>query len=265
MNTIGKYGVLRDKLRNDELEELDRLVILNLKAKLAAANNAMLNEFSVPYYRDCEKMQELMRPIRSSSLTPVVVAIDHERGGDMFIVCRIIERNSTNTANPASMNAALELMPIVRTYKNATRETLGGETCAIWDFLEEIEKAEYTAAVNALNLGPHITDLRDDNTRFEAAFVESDRKWEAANHGSIKPLRRQINKEFKDIAEALNLNVRVAQPPVKAILEEIIDGINSALNSFRRSLAHRGIHVPHGGDPGDYQKPDITNPPAPFE
>ena len=234
----------------------------------------MLNAFSVPYYRDCAKMRELMRPLRSSALTPVVVAIDHEREGDLFISLRIIERNSTNMASPDRMNAALELMPIVRTYRNGLHETLGGQTSAIWDFLEEIEKSAYTAAVTVLNLGPHIADLRDDNTRFEAAFVERDQKWEAANHGAIKPLRRQIDKEFKDLAEAINLNVRVAQPPVKAALEEIIDGINSALNPFRRSLAHRHVHMSNGGgdeggdggDEGDgFQTPDISNPPAPFE
>ena len=263
MKQIVGYTGTMNHVRIDEFDELVRLVDLDVAASLPAAQDPVLNTFYTPFHANRIKEEEIMKPVMASPLTPVLENANRERSIETNAACHVIETNANNEFEPDRKAAAVQLLPIVHAYRGITTRTLTGETSYIRNFLFDLTAPENAAAVALLDLTGKIARIGSLNDQFEDFLTDREHSWAAHHTGSLKPVRRDIGFDFRYFAECTNLHYRasVLNGAPSAALEKIIDGVNDIFRPFRRSLAHRGVHLP--SEDLDFQTPDTTNPPAP--
>jgi hypothetical protein len=246
MREIVSFATLMNHCRIDEFDELVRLIDQQLAVLLPAAQNPGLNTLYLPFHNNYLQEAEIMKPVMASPLTPALEHADRERGITIHAVFHIIETNLNNEFEPERKAAATQLHPIVRAYRGITNRTLTGETSYIRNSLTDLMAPENAEAVGRLDLGNSIIRAGSLNQQLEDFLRERERGWSLQHHGSLKPLRRESGFNFRNLAEYINLSYQISilDGAPSPALEQIIDEINDIFRPFRRSLAHRGVHLP---------------------
>ncbi|MDR2497371.1 MAG: DUF6261 family protein [Tannerellaceae bacterium] len=260
MKKITNYSVLLNHTRIDEFDECCRLLDTRLGALLPAAQDTILNTFYTPFHTNYQKEEAIMKPILASPLTPVLEHVDRERKIEVNAICHTIETNSKNEFEPDRKAAALNLIPAVHAYRGIGHRTLTGTTSYERNFIYDVTQPEHAADVATLGLAAQLTRAESLNQQFEDYLLEREHKWQAQHPGSLKPLRREISMDFRNLAECTNLHylATVLNGAPSAAIEAIIDEVNDIFRPFRRSLAHRGVHGTSDSD--DYQNPENSLP-----
>ena len=241
MKSIEDYGRLRNGLRIDEHDELNRMLNKVFAEKLPAIGDPTLNVLYGPFRANYLLEEKIMLPILASPLTPVMVHANRERKLEMSAICNIIEKSVGNEFEPDRKAAGVRLSPIVHAYRGQPKGTLTGETSNIRNFIDDIEDSRNVAAAATLGLAPHLTRLRSLNSQLEAFLVEREKKWSSVHQGPLQPVRRSIDKNFRDLAEFTNILYKaslIASTP-RSDLENLIDEINETLHPFRHIIARR--------------------------
>ncbi|MDR2499059.1 MAG: DUF6261 family protein [Tannerellaceae bacterium] len=262
MKQIENFSVLMNHSRIDEFDELIRLLDQQFIAQLPLAQDHFLNTLHQVFHSHCLKEEEIMKPIMASPLTFTLEQVNRERNITTSAICHVVETNAKNEFESDRKAAAQQLLPIVHAYKDITHRTLTGTTSYERNFVYDLLLPENAAAVNILGIEPQIERAGILNQQFEDFLLEREHKWQGLHPGSLKPLRREIGIAFRILAECTNHHYLVAilEGAPSAALEKIIDDVNDIFRIFRRTLAHRGLHVAHESD--DHQTPDDDAPDA---
>jgi hypothetical protein len=268
MKAIENYKTTISKLHNSEHGLAAKAIKEAYDAKLPAVGDPILTAYHQKYIAKVLKEEEMLKSILASELTPRMEYVNHERSFAISIIDRVVANAADSTFELDRKEAGLKLRPITRAYHGLTTETRASETSDLFNILEDFNTTENAAALATLSLTPFITRAGALNQQYFDLLGERELEWQHTHHGSLLPIRLELDSVLQDLVEATNLHYGIAPTPA---LEATIDAVNAAIQPFRRIVARRHKHsAPPSSGAGDgehidegTQTPDTTNPPAP--
>ena len=135
----------------------------------------------------------------------------------------------------------------------------------ITDLVKKLQSDEWSEKITTLGLTDAVTNLKTLNEEFITVYSHrADEKLVRQTSDSLKTARPQVDKAFRDLADAVNAIYLVAETIEKdsSKVEEIgtvIDAVNAQILQFSETLSRRGAgsktdfptEEPSGEEPGE--------------
>ncbi|MDR2533871.1 MAG: DUF6261 family protein [Tannerellaceae bacterium] len=188
--------------------------------------------------------EAIYQNILASALTPELVFLHRKRiSGYLLFKTNVFHAEFSDLA--ANVEAFHVLLPLVNSYKGATKGSYMGVGGMIANFTADCEKPAYAAHVAALGLTALNNETKSANTTFMQKFIErSVDKEQAANKGKMSEARRATDAAFEVVVNATNVIYAMNEygakdPALKENLLKIIVPINAAIHEMKLLLARR--------------------------
>ena len=208
--------------------------------------------------------------------TPIIRELDTQRKGVFQIIDDFVRKNAQYSVLPAMKTAALALLPLFNLYAGTPRIDYEGETGAIKNLIQELEKPENVAHIATLGLTAHVESLKQINLDFQAKYEERmQNRYDFKQDGTTRERSRAVIDELVKFCKVVDgLLLSAADPAEIADLRLIVSIINSTMEQYSRIVHQRlGIIAAKkkhdkenegkgdGKEDGGTQTPDTTNPP----
>jgi hypothetical protein len=237
------------KLRNLKLSSLTHFEAGQLiKSNLADVSTAGINQNTDPLIRnylttltaDSAQMDLALKEVEEQQETDDLELLDMNRD-ESVVVARMqlkIHGRSKNAAEKAAFNT---LRIPFNTYKNIEKLNYVAESNAIDNFVAELEKPVYAAAVTTLNFGGMITRMKNDNTAFKTVFSARSTNVAASVDYDAKAIRKNMMANYAAyVAYVTSLTNATANLANNAYYLSLFNIIDNNRKYYSDMLARKG-------------------------
>ena len=188
---------------------------------------------------------------------------DERTGGLRYLQLGIQSKQFSPVAD--EKEAAESLLFMMKPYWNASLKPYTETSAMITDLVKKLQSDEWSEKITTLGLTDAVTNLKTLNEEFITVYSHrADEKLVRQTSDSLKTARPQVDKAFRDLADAVNAIYLVAETIEKdsSKVEEIgavIDAVNAQILQFSETLSRRGAgsktdfptEEPSGEEPGE--------------
>jgi hypothetical protein len=194
-----------------------------------------LDELNALHKRALITEKEVLDIITASALTKGIVAKDHRRGKRFNGFTHAV-RSSLNHYDDNSVQAAEQIVFVLKKYGNVTKKTMDAETAALDDLLRELETPVNRNAIDTLNLGRWLEQLRMENDEFRILMRERYNEKSELPLIRMKQARVETDKWWKHIHARIEILVAVdgIEPH-----QSFVNKINVVVERYRHILAQQ--------------------------
>ena len=249
-------------------------IVENIKTDVATLQE--VKEDWDKYEEAVEKEGIIYDQTPESPKTKALAAINKKRNKHWKEILRRLRFNLDSPAENVRA-AADRLLFTMNSLGDVSKTNLFEETVSMRRIFNELKTTEAKADIALFNgLDELVDETEALNDDLHGKYDQRRKEWEKIKElGTLSDYRRVVDKLFFNVIDSINAVGRVNEkgaknPQTVATIEKIRAELNSIFDQLLKNLRHRGIQIggttsPGDGGGGNFQKPDITNPPAPFE
>lgn len=212
-------------------------------ARLGAKSGEKLVADKLGVTADCvalrkrlDTLEDIVRRLMAAGETKELEQADRRRDQLAAYILQTI-RNERNAIIEDRAEAARRLMPPADLYRGVTRLRDADETATIRGMAIDLRKPGMAESMAKLGLVAVLDELEKENKRYAAIGEQRRLTRNANNLGAAKPLRREMEELYEDIADRA-FAVSVVTPEVTEAAA-FIAAQNQAVTEVRHTLAQR--------------------------
>lgn len=223
--------------------EVGQLLKRNLEDLATAGINTSTDPLVQKYIdqltADSAQMDLVLLQVRAQQETEQLEALDIKRDTSVRVL-RMQLNIYKNSDIPAQVAAYNVLKLPFNTYKNIEKLNFEAENNAIDNFVSELAKPTYTAAIATLNLGGLITRMSTDNAAFKTLFSARSTAVAGKPTYDAKAIRKTAVTNYDAFANyILSLTNATKNLPTHAYYLSIFNIIDTSRKYFSDVLARR--------------------------
>ena len=168
---------------------------------------------------------------RKTGMTDQLNRLDNERDS-LFVSFSYLVRAGQSMPIPAKAEAANLLSRLLEKYTSAQALPMREETAAITNLMQELEQADYKAAVAAIGAKELIELLNTKNIDFEKLYQERSQKESTYEVESAKRARLDLQEAYRRVVRGINGLIEInGIEEYKTICDQINRIANKALTA----------------------------------
>jgi hypothetical protein len=231
--------------------EAGQLVKSNITDVTTAAINQntdpLIHNYLTILVADAAQMDLALIQVREQQETHNLELLDIDRDESIRVARMQLKIHSHSKI--AAEKAAYNTLSIpFKAYKNIEKLNYEAENNAIDNFVVELEKPAYAAAVATLNFGGFITRMKNDNTAFKTVFSTRSTTVAATVHYDAKVIRKNMIANYEAYAAYVtsltNATANLATNAYYLSLFNIIDNIRKYYSDMLAKRAGNNGETP---------------------
>ena len=220
-------------LRNDEHFQFNAETKDAIYA--AGATQLKINLLVPAYHAAFAAEDESIKKILISTLTIEIDDYDNRRDNTF--------RGLKNTAlaaldhyDPNIAAAAKRLQAVFHTYGNVSKKPKNEETAAIFNMIEDLKSAKYSADLDTAGLRGWVNQLDNENKALERLMQERYDETAEKTHLKVKECRADTDKAYHDIIERINALIVVEG---ETAYSAFVNKMNAIIEKYNNIMAQR--------------------------
>jgi hypothetical protein len=228
-------------LHNLEAGQLVKSNITNLAtAGINLSTDPIVQNYVTQMTADSTQMDLVLLQVRAQHETQELETLDIKRDTSVRVL-RMQLNIYKNSDNPAEVTAYNVLKLPFNTYKDIEKLNYEAENNAIDNFITELAKPQYAAAIATLNLSGLITRMGNDNNSFKTLFSTRSITAAGTTNYDSKAIRKNMITNYEAFATyILSLTNATAGMPNNSYYNSIFDIIDTIRKYYSDLLARRG-------------------------
>ena len=215
---------------------------------------------------------------RKEPETIVIKDFDSDRKDGFIVLTAAVRQAAAHSIIPEVKAAALALLPIFDLYAGTPKIDYEGETGAIKNLMQDLEKPENVAHIARLGQTENVAALKQININLQAIYeARMQNRYDYKQEGNTRQRAKALTDELVKFCRAVDgLLLSTEDPDEVADLHSIVSIINATMEQYTRTVHQRlGILAAKkkndkkeegkgdGKTDSGTQTPDTAKPPAP--
>ncbi|MDR2497345.1 MAG: DUF6261 family protein [Tannerellaceae bacterium] len=202
--------------------------------------------------------------------TEEIKGLDTKRKYVFILIDDAVRKNAHYAVIAEVEAAAKALLPVFENFAGTPQIEYEGETAAIINLIQELEKTENAARIARLGQTENVAVFKQLNLDFQSLYeARLKNRYDFKQEGNTRQRSRNLIDEFVKLCRTIDgLMLSASDPAEITALKEIISMINALIEQYT-IIVHRRLGVKSSKKKEDDKKddatqtPDTTNPPPP--